>query len=297
MTQRVRRHRLSRDDGRPRQDAAPAGPRRHPRAARQARRPRVARPNTASRSIDLVVVNLYPFAKAAAEPGDDVRRSDRADRHRRARHGARRGQELPRRARASSTRPTTRGCWRRSGGAAAVPRRSASNSRARPSRTPAPTTRRSPSDARAGDDGRRRRHAHPGRRARTFPAAGHRVRTRRIRDLRYGENPHQPAAWYAGRSDRASAASTILQGKELSFTNLLDLDAAARIVLEFDEPAAGVIKHTNPCGVATGARRGRGLRPRPRGRCAVGVRRHHRPESHARRRDRRGDRRRPSSRR
>ena len=45
----------------------------------------------------------------------------------------------------------------------------------------------------------------------------------------------------------------MLQGKELSFTNLLDLDAAARIVLEFDEPAAAVIKHTNPCGVATGA--------------------------------------------
>ncbi|MCC7123218.1 MAG: bifunctional phosphoribosylaminoimidazolecarboxamide formyltransferase/IMP cyclohydrolase, partial [Acidobacteria bacterium] len=43
------------------------------------------------------------------------------------------------------------------------------------------------------------------------------------------------------------------QGKELSFTNLLDLDAAARIVLEFDEPAAAVIKHTNPCGAATGA--------------------------------------------
>ena len=47
--------------------------------------------------------------------------------------------------------------------------------------------------------------------------------------------------------------ATVLQGKELWFTNLLDLDAAARIVLEFTEPAAGVIKHTNPCGVATGA--------------------------------------------
>ncbi len=44
----------------------------------------------------------------------------------------------------------------------------------------------------------------------------------------------------------------MLQGKELSYTNLLDLDAAARIVLEFDEPAAAVIKHTNPCGAATG---------------------------------------------
>ena len=74
----------------------------------------------------------------------------------------------------------------------------------------------------------------------------------KLRDLRYGENPHQPAAWYALEPAAALGAPTILQGKELSFTNLLDLDAAARIVLEFDEPAACVIKHTNPCGAATG---------------------------------------------
>jgi phosphoribosylaminoimidazolecarboxamide formyltransferase/IMP cyclohydrolase len=74
----------------------------------------------------------------------------------------------------------------------------------------------------------------------------------KIRDLRYGENPHQAGAWY--REDGATAGfagAVVHQGKELSFTNLLDLDAAARIVLEFDEPAAAVIKHTNPCGVAT----------------------------------------------
>jgi phosphoribosylaminoimidazolecarboxamide formyltransferase/IMP cyclohydrolase len=75
---------------------------------------------------------------------------------------------------------------------------------------------------------------------------------RKLRDLRYGENPHQPAAWYALDPPAALGAATILQGRELSFTNLLDLDAAARIVLEFDEPAACVIKHTNPCGAATG---------------------------------------------
>jgi phosphoribosylaminoimidazolecarboxamide formyltransferase/IMP cyclohydrolase len=78
------------------------------------------------------------------------------------------------------------------------------------------------------------------------------IRASKLRDLRYGENPHQPAAWYALDS-AGLGAPAILQGKELSFTNLLDLDAAARIVLEFDEPAASVIKHTNPCGVATGA--------------------------------------------
>jgi phosphoribosylaminoimidazolecarboxamide formyltransferase/IMP cyclohydrolase len=76
---------------------------------------------------------------------------------------------------------------------------------------------------------------------------------RKIRDLRYGENPHQPAAWYSVDPPAGLGAATILQGKELSFTNLLDLDAAARIVLEFGEPAACVIKHTNPCGAATGS--------------------------------------------
>jgi phosphoribosylaminoimidazolecarboxamide formyltransferase / IMP cyclohydrolase len=69
--------------------------------------------------------------------------------------------------------------------------------------------------------------------------------------LRYGENPHQAAEWSsAGPSD---AAWQVHQGKELSYTNLLDLDAALRIALEFTEPAAVVIKHTNPCGVATGS--------------------------------------------
>jgi phosphoribosylaminoimidazolecarboxamide formyltransferase/IMP cyclohydrolase len=78
------------------------------------------------------------------------------------------------------------------------------------------------------------------------------VDAQKLRDLRYGENPHQPAAWYALEPAAALGAPSILQGKEPSFTNLLDLDAAARIVLEFSEPAACVIKHTNPCGAATG---------------------------------------------
>jgi phosphoribosylaminoimidazolecarboxamide formyltransferase/IMP cyclohydrolase len=77
-------------------------------------------------------------------------------------------------------------------------------------------------------------------------------RLEKIRDLRYGENPHQRGAWYASEH-RGFGGATVHQGKELSFTNLLDLDAAARIALEFTEPAAAVIKHTNPCGVATGA--------------------------------------------
>jgi phosphoribosylaminoimidazolecarboxamide formyltransferase/IMP cyclohydrolase len=72
----------------------------------------------------------------------------------------------------------------------------------------------------------------------------------KVRDLRYGENPHQPAALYEGFG--TYPGFSVLQGKELSYTNLLDLDAAARIVAEFSEPAAAVIKHTNPCGAATG---------------------------------------------
>ena len=84
------------------------------------------------------------------------------------------------------------------------------------------------------------------------------VSLHKIRDLRYGENPHQRAAWYApqqgpGPIGVGLGAAHILQGRELSFTNLLDLDSALRIVLEFDEPAATVIKHTNPCGAAVGS--------------------------------------------
>jgi phosphoribosylaminoimidazolecarboxamide formyltransferase/IMP cyclohydrolase len=83
----------------------------------------------------------------------------------------------------------------------------------------------------------------------------------KVRDLRYGENPHQRAAWYSSglsgaggvTSSSGFGGTTILQGKELSYTNLLDLDAAARMVLEFDEPAAVVVKHTNPCGAAIGS--------------------------------------------
>ena len=71
------------------------------------------------------------------------------------------------------------------------------------------------------------------------------------RDLRYGENPHQKAALYVGGVSEQTPWQ-VWQGKELSYTNILDLDAAVRIALEFTEPAAVVVKHTNPCGAATG---------------------------------------------
>ncbi|KJH72463.1 bifunctional phosphoribosylaminoimidazolecarboxamide formyltransferase/IMP cyclohydrolase [Aliterella atlantica] len=75
-----------------------------------------------------------------------------------------------------------------------------------------------------------------------------------LQPLRYGENPHQPAAWYqTGNTATGWAAATKLQGKELSYNNIVDLEAAQRIVSEFtDAPAAVIIKHTNPCGVAQG---------------------------------------------
>ena len=71
--------------------------------------------------------------------------------------------------------------------------------------------------------------------------------------LRYGENPHQAASFYANGEARPGVASArIVQGKELSYNNLNDTDAAFECVAEFDEPAVAIIKHANPCGVAVG---------------------------------------------
>jgi len=77
----------------------------------------------------------------------------------------------------------------------------------------------------------------------------------KIMDLRYGENPHQKAALYQERilSEPCIPGAEKIHGKELSFNNILDLDAACETVKEFTKPAAVVIKHTNPCGVAIGS--------------------------------------------
>jgi phosphoribosylaminoimidazolecarboxamide formyltransferase/IMP cyclohydrolase len=74
-------------------------------------------------------------------------------------------------------------------------------------------------------------------------------------DLRYGENPHQAAAYYArvGASTHLLAGVRQLHGKELSFNNLLDLSSARELVEDFDAPAAVIVKHNNPCGCAVGA--------------------------------------------
>jgi phosphoribosylaminoimidazolecarboxamide formyltransferase/IMP cyclohydrolase len=82
-----------------------------------------------------------------------------------------------------------------------------------------------------------------------------RVIEKRQAVLRYGENPHQKAALYVDGSGRGVAAAKQLQGKELSYNNIVDLDACWELVSEFDaqEAAVAIIKHTNPCGAATGA--------------------------------------------
>jgi phosphoribosylaminoimidazolecarboxamide formyltransferase/IMP cyclohydrolase len=70
-------------------------------------------------------------------------------------------------------------------------------------------------------------------------------------DLRYGENPHQKAAMYSDGSATGVANCRQIQGKELSFNNIVDLQAAWDLAQEFDEPVCAIIKHTNPCGAAT----------------------------------------------
>jgi phosphoribosylaminoimidazolecarboxamide formyltransferase/IMP cyclohydrolase len=71
-------------------------------------------------------------------------------------------------------------------------------------------------------------------------------------DLRYGENPHQKAAMYSDGSAKGVANAHQLQGKELSYNNIVDLQAAWDLAQEFLEPVVAIIKHTNPCGTATG---------------------------------------------
>jgi phosphoribosylaminoimidazolecarboxamide formyltransferase/IMP cyclohydrolase len=75
----------------------------------------------------------------------------------------------------------------------------------------------------------------------------------RAQSLRYGENPHQRAALFSDGTGLGVAGAKQLQGKELSFNNLVDLDACWELAQEFDEPAVIIVKHTNPCGAATGS--------------------------------------------
>lgn len=84
----------------------------------------------------------------------------------------------------------------------------------------------------------------------TFPQSL-RINYPLVTGLRYGENPHQKAALYADGSGTGIAGARQLQGKELSYNNLVDLDACWELAQEFPEPMVAIIKHTNPCGAAT----------------------------------------------
>ncbi|MFO7320930.1 MAG: bifunctional phosphoribosylaminoimidazolecarboxamide formyltransferase/IMP cyclohydrolase [Chloroflexota bacterium] len=74
----------------------------------------------------------------------------------------------------------------------------------------------------------------------------------RIEVLRYGENPHQTAAYYGRMAGVGPLGGTMLGGKQLSYNNILDLDAAWRVASAFDEPVVAIVKHLTPCGIATG---------------------------------------------
>ncbi|MFD1216013.1 MULTISPECIES: bifunctional phosphoribosylaminoimidazolecarboxamide formyltransferase/IMP cyclohydrolase [Microbulbifer] len=90
--------------------------------------------------------------------------------------------------------------------------------------------------------------------AREFPNT-YNVQYEKAQDMRYGENPHQKAAFYVEADAEEASVSTAnqLQGKELSFNNVADTDAALETVKLFDEPACVIVKHANPCGVAVAA--------------------------------------------
>ena len=101
----------------------------------------------------------------------------------------------------------------------------------------------------------------------------------KVFDLRYGENPHQKAAMYSDGSGTGVANARQLQGKELSYNNIVDLQAAWDLAQEFEEPVCAIIKHTNPCGTRNGQDSGRSLQTRAGVRSGVGFRRRDRRES------------------
>jgi phosphoribosylaminoimidazolecarboxamide formyltransferase/IMP cyclohydrolase len=203
-------------------------------------------------AIDLVVVNLYPFAEAAARPDLDVdslvEEIDIGGPSM-VRSAAKNFRDVLVVVEPSDYRHVLKELARDGGPSAAfrlsLAQKAFAHTAAYDDMIAATLT-----NVNAGTNGYERR---PPAERRTMPP-GLRFGLTLIKPLRYGENPHQPAAWYAANAREGFAAAAVIQGKELSYTNLLDLDAAARIALEFARPAAVVIKHTNPCGVATGAK-------------------------------------------
>ena len=237
-------HRLPRVPRRPGQDAAPAG-------ARRASSPTGASTPTSQQlaelgiePFDLVVVNLYPFARDR-RLRRDARRVRRADRHRRPVDGARRGQEPPVGRDRHLARARTPTCSRAVARGRLHPRRSGSGSRPRRSRTPRRTT-----CAVASWMGNVLTDTSDGT---GFPAwIG--ATWEQAAVLRYGENPHQQAALYvdgrgAGPGPGRAAAR---QGDVLQQLRRRRRRPPGRATTS-TEPAVAIIKHANPCGIAVGA--------------------------------------------
>ena len=239
--------------------------------------------------VDLVVVNLYPFVETAAKPGikfdDLIEQIDIG------------GPSLVRAASKNfhdvlivvSPKDYDAGDSRARQGRRAVAGVSIRARHVAPSSTPARTTPRSPSTlGEVSVDGDVFERPSPKPQA---PSPDRlRIEASKLRDLRYGENPHQPAAWYALDPPAGLGAPAVLQGKELSFTNLLDLDAAARIVARVRRAGRVGDQAHQPVRRRDGRIDRRSLRARARGGFAGRLRRHHRPQSNARRRHRARDR-------
>ena len=239
---RRRAHRLSRDDGRPGEDAASQGARRAARRARQRGARRAGRQQHGIAPIDLLVVNLYPFEATVAQ-GRRLRRVHREHRHRRPGDDPRRGQEPcrrhgRRRARRTTTRVLARDARERRrdhAGAAQGARRQGLRAHGR---------------LRRGDQRLVRRDARRG----AARLARLRRQARRSRCATARTRISGPPSMRSGDARPGVATAVQHQGKELSYNNLNDTDAAFELVAEFAAaaPAVAIIKHANPCGVATG---------------------------------------------
>ena len=244
---------------------------------------------------ELVVVNLYPFAAAARATGHHARRAGRGDRHRRAVDGPRRGQEpRQRRDRHLARRATTRSSRRSTARAG-----STTGLRARAGGRGVPPHRRLRRPDRRGaarPDRRRRRRLpdEPGLPAHDPypPSADRRPREGRDAALRREPAPAGRAVPASGHDARPTgpfaAGEPPLQGKALSYNNVLDASAAAALGRALRGPAVVIVKHTNPCGAAERPTLARGLGGGARGRPGQRVRRRRRADPPGRPAARRG---------
>ena len=189
---------------------------------------------------ELLISNLYPFRETVASGA--IRRMRRADRHRRAGDGAGRGQEPRQRRGDHLAGPVRRRCARRS----------------RPAASPWPSGRRWPHRLRPHRQLRRRRRrlAGPGaertsRAPGSRPGPGQPGRGRPC--CATGRTRTSGGALSRPQAGGLAAAAEQLHGKEMSYNNYVDADAARRTAYDFDDPAVAIIKHANPCGIAVGA--------------------------------------------